>query len=159
MRIQGRLERRWRVTRKSSDRPNFTRQCHRVSELLYSSRSQYYSELVKENKRHDQREVFGTAYKLLHLILIRNTCLIKSVKNLPTISALFNYKIAFIRLELHQRGLPADEFFSDLPLLEVHHNGYIVLHHSHTCKRVVFSQPHSRTATLIEPRYCQPSNS
>ena len=30
----------------------------------------------------------------------------------------FNHKIANIRYELDQRGLPADEFFSDVPLLE-----------------------------------------
>ena len=29
----------------------------------------------------------------------------------------FNHKIANIRYELDQRGLPADEFFSDVPLL------------------------------------------
>ena len=57
---------RWRVTRQPCDRLNFTRQCHRVSELLSASRSQYYSDLVKENK-HDQRKLFGTVYKLLHL--------------------------------------------------------------------------------------------
>ena len=47
-RIRRRLERRWRVTRQPSDHLNFTRQCHRVSALLSASRSQYYSELVKE---------------------------------------------------------------------------------------------------------------
>ena len=79
----------WQVTRQPSDRLNFTRQCHRVSELLSASRSQYYSELVKENK-HDQRKLFGTVYKINHyiLILIWNTCLIKLVKSLPTISSL-----------------------------------------------------------------------
>ena len=38
-RIRRRLERRWRVTGQPSDRLNFTRQCHRVSELLSASRS------------------------------------------------------------------------------------------------------------------------
>ena len=117
-RIRRRLERRWRVTRQSSDRLNFTRQCHRVSELLSSSRSQYYSELVKENK-HDQRKLFGTVYKLLHLDPDPKYPPHQTSEELANnFLTFFNHKIANIRYKLDQRGLPADEFFSDVPLLE-----------------------------------------
>ena len=60
-----RLERRWRATRSASDREKFIRQCHAVNNMLSSSRLNYYSRLVTEN-RHDLRKLFSTFSKLLH---------------------------------------------------------------------------------------------
>lgn len=56
-RIRRRFERRWRATRSASDR----------EKLLLSSRSNYYSTLIAEN-RHDLnlRKLFSTFSKLLH---------------------------------------------------------------------------------------------
>ena len=60
-----RLERRWRATRSASDREKFIRQCHAVNNILSSSRLNYYSRLITEN-RYDLRNLFSTFSKLLH---------------------------------------------------------------------------------------------
>ena len=64
-RIRRRFERRWRATRSASDHEKFIRQCYAVNNMLLSSRSNYYSTLIAEN-RHDLRKLFSTFSKLLH---------------------------------------------------------------------------------------------
>lgn len=61
--IRRRLERRWCVTQSASDRQKFIRQCHAVNNMLLSSRLDYYSTLIAEN-RHDLRKLFSTFSKL-----------------------------------------------------------------------------------------------
>ena len=59
------LERRWRASGLLSDRGRFTEQCRLVNQLLWSSRSRFYSKVVNENQS-DQRKLFSTVDKLLH---------------------------------------------------------------------------------------------
>ena len=48
-----------------SNRRRFTEQCRLVNQLLWSSRSRFYSKVVNENQS-DQRKLFSTVDKLLH---------------------------------------------------------------------------------------------
>ena len=60
-----RLERRWRASRSMRDREAYTRQCKVLKDLLSSSRSNYYSNLVAENQSN-MRSLFVVFSKLLH---------------------------------------------------------------------------------------------
>ena len=60
-----RLERRWRASRSMRDREAYTRQCKVLKDLLSSSRSNYYSNLVAENQSN-MRSLFAVFSKLLH---------------------------------------------------------------------------------------------
>ena len=59
------LERRWRASGLLSDRRRFTEQCRLVNQLLWSSRTRFYSKVVDENQS-DQRKLFSIVDKLLH---------------------------------------------------------------------------------------------
>ena len=59
------LERRWRASRSMRDREAYTRQCKVLKDLLCSSRSNYYSNLVAENQSN-MRSLFAVFSKLLH---------------------------------------------------------------------------------------------
>ena len=60
-----RLERRWRASRSMRDREAYTRKCKVLKDLLSSSRSNYYSNLVAENQSN-MRSLFAVFSKLLH---------------------------------------------------------------------------------------------
>lgn len=60
-----RLERRWRASRSMRDREAYARQCEVLKDLLSSSRSNYYSNLVAEN-HSNMRSLFEVFSKLLH---------------------------------------------------------------------------------------------
>ena len=59
------LDRRWRASRSMRDREAYTRQCKVLKDLLSSSRTNYYSNLVAENQSN-MRSLFAVFSKLLH---------------------------------------------------------------------------------------------
>jgi len=64
-RLRRRLERKWRRSRDPADRTNYVEQCHVVTELLQSSRSNYYKDLINSHS-DNPRKMFNTVGKLLH---------------------------------------------------------------------------------------------
>ena len=60
------LERRWRSTRLPGDYENYVIQCDAVNSLLKSAKVSYYGNIIK-NSKHDQRVLFQTVDRLLHI--------------------------------------------------------------------------------------------
>ncbi|XP_028395747.1 uncharacterized protein LOC114519775 [Dendronephthya gigantea] len=59
------LERKWRKTKMNADRNLYKQQCYVVNKLIYSSKSAYYTDLIKDGSS-DQRTLFKTVSNLLH---------------------------------------------------------------------------------------------
>ena len=82
-----RLEQRWCASRSMCDREAYTRQCKVVKDLLSSSRSNYYSNLVAENQSN-MRSLFAGFSTLLHrrheakwLMILFNSLVTEDQKN------------------------------------------------------------------------------
>ena len=111
-----RLKRRWRKSRLPSDRVRFTQKCRLVNRLLWSSRTEYYSQIVNDNQSNQQK-LFGVVNKLLHvtpdLMYPPHINANELANSLPTF---FNEKIATIHRDLVQRCPNDSDCYQDTPV-------------------------------------------
>jgi hypothetical protein len=96
-----RLERSWRRSKDPTDRELYRNQCRMVADLLRSSRSDYYSQVITAHAG-DQRKLFTTVSKLLHTSPVKG-CYPShaSDKDLPDkFMDFFDSKVRLIRTDL-----------------------------------------------------------
>ena len=135
--MKARVERRWRRSRDPVDHSNFVKQCRDVTDLLQSSRSDYYTDLINSH-RDDSRKMFKTVGKLLHTKPLTNSSPFPSYSPMKDLAEkfihLFDAKVNAIHEEL---------------MLKYDDNTFIISDDSNiTCKFEAFKSLYGYTTSL-----------
>ena len=94
------LERRWRKSRLTIDRELYQEQCKLVSSMIKDAKTNYYSNIINENKGN-QKVLFNTIDKLLHRNVEKRYPTASSANELAnTFADFFHKKIELIRNDL-----------------------------------------------------------
>ena len=97
------LERRWRKSRLTIDRESYQEQCKLVSSMIKDAKTNYYSNIINENKGN-QKVLFNTIDNLLHRNVEKRYPTALSANELANTFADFFHK----KIELIRNGLLAD---------------------------------------------------
>ena len=94
------LERRWRKSRLTIDRESYQEQCKLVSSMIKDAKTNYYSNIINENKGN-QKVLFNTIDNLLHRNVEKRYPTALSANELAnTFADFFHKKIELIRNDL-----------------------------------------------------------